>query len=512
MKSGKHARILAVAATVAAELVVGVLAQGTAPGPGPVSAEVAGQLKRAEELVAKDDAAGAEAALRAAVGLDSTSGSKRLLADFLMNRPLTAETLKEVLGLLKELSEDRGKAGAEALTVGLMRRLVPGGEAAGWLEQLRGHPGVTPLMLLAGDRIEVQLRPEAKSEIAGKTAKRVAGGALEDREDAVRWLAEIGEFKLAMPLLTREEALMDAGKFGAWSGPRMATDDWQAVLEVLEMPKVPVPEAVQKLLRGRAMMGTGKAEEGRALCGEACADAKVKPGELAELLALMASLRVPEVFEAELVKALAEPAAAEAVLKAVAPVVRRGRDGKALRHLYELAVASPVLGKNPEVLAKHAQSGMMLGMAEPVAVLEQRLNEAPLQSGPRIAYALGLLMEGKGELALRELQMRKPALDERKLEPSQLAVICAVFAATGHGEDAMALGGRIPTAALTVEETGWLRGQLEKAAGAAGGAAAAAPAATGWQRSVARYGFDLLLVAGVYVLWLIWQKFIRKSA
>jgi hypothetical protein len=53
---------------------------------------------------------------------------------------------------------------------------------------------------------------------------------------------------------------------------------------------------------------------------------------------------------------------------------------------------------------------------------------------------------------------------------------------------------------------------LEKAAGAAGGAAAAAPAATGWQRSVARYGFDLLLVAGVYVLWLIWQKFIRKSA
>lgn len=513
MKSGKHARILAVAATVAAELVVGVLAQGTAPGPRPVSAEVAGHLKKAEELVAKEDAAGAEAALRAAVGLDSTSESKRVLADFLMNRPLTAETLKEVLGLLKELSKDRGKAGAEALTVGLMRRLVPGAEAAGWLEQLRGHPGVTPLMLLAGDRIEVQLRPEAKSEIAGKTAKRVAGGALEDREDAVRWLAEIGEFKAAMPLLSREEALMDAGKFGAWTGPRMATDDWQAVLEVLAMPKVPVPEAVQKLLRGRAMMGTGKAEEGRALCGAACADAKVKPGELAELLALTASLRVPEVFEAELVKALAEPGAAEAVLKAVVPVVRRGRDGKAVRHLYELAVASPVLGKNPEVLAKHAQSGMMLGMAEPVAVLEQRLNEAPLHPAPRIAYGMGLLMEGKEELALREMQMRKPALDERKLEPSQLAVICAVFAATGHGEDAMALGGRIPTAALTVEETEWLRGQLEKAAGAAGGAAAAAaPAATGWQRSVARYGFDLLLVAGVYVLWLIWQKFIRKSA
>ena len=280
------------------------------------------------------------------------------------------------------------------------------------------------------------------------------------------------------------------------------------------MPKVPVPEAVQKLLRGRAMMGTGKVEEGRALCGEACAGAKVKPAELAELLALMASLRVPEVFEAELVKALAEPGAAEAVLKAVVPVVRRGRDGKAVHHLYELAVASPVLGKNPEVLAKHAQSRMMLGMAEPVAELEQRLNEAPLQTGPRIAYGMGLLMEGKGELALREMQMRKPALDERKLEASQLAVICAVFAATGHGEDAMALGGRIPTAALTVEETEWLRGQLEKAgaAGAAGGAAVAAPAATGWQRSVARYGFDLLLVAGVYVLWLIWQKFIRKSA
>jgi hypothetical protein len=122
-----------------------------------------------------------------------------------------------------------------------------------------------------------------------------------------------------------------------------------------------------------------------------------------------------------------------------------------------------------------------------------------------------LLKEGKGEQALRELQMRKPALDESKLEASQLAVICAVFAAAGHSEDAMALGGRIPTAALTVEETEWLRAELGKA-GAAGAVAAPAPAATGWQRSVARYGFDLLLVAGVYVLWLIWQKFIRKSA
>jgi len=511
MKSGKHARVLAVAATMAAVIVMDVSAQGTAPESASVSAEVAGHLKKAQELVGKADAAGAEAALRAAVAVDSTKEGKRALADFLMNRPLSAESVKEVLGLLKELSEDPGKAGAEALTVGLMRRLVPGGEAAGWLERLRGHPGVTPLMQLAGDRIEVQLRPEAKGEIAGKTAKRVAGGAVGDREDAVRWLVEIGELELAQPLLSREEALLDGGKFGAWTGLRMAMDDWQAVLEVLAMPKVPVPEPVQKLLRGRAMIGTGKVEEGRALCGEACADAKVKPGELAELLALMASLRVPEVFEAELVKALAEPGAAEAVLKAVVPVVRRGRDGKAVRHLYELAVASPVLGKDPEVVAKHAQLRMMMGMAEPVAVLESRLNDAPLQTGPRIAYALGLLMEGKGEQALRELQMRKPALDERKLEASQLAVICAVFAAGGHAEDAMALGGRIPTAALTVEETEWLRGQLGKA-GAAGGAAAAPAVAAGWQRSLARYGFDLLLVAGVYVLWLIWQKFIRKSA
>jgi hypothetical protein len=513
MRTGKHARVLAVAATLAAVMVMDVSAQGPGvPGPGSVSAEVAGHLKKAQELVAKADAAGAEAALRAAVAVDSTREGKRALADFLMNRPLSAESVKEVLGLLKELSEDPGKAGADALVVGLMRRLVPGAEAAGWLERLRGHPGVTPLMLLAGDRTELQLRPEAKVEIAGKTAKRVAGGAVEDREDAVRWLAEIGEFKLALPLLSREEALMDAGKFGAWTGPRMATDDWQAMLEVLAMPKVPVPEAVQKLLRGRAMIGTGKVEEGRVLCGEACADAKVKPAELAELLALLASLRVPEVFEAELVKALAEPGAAEAVLKAVVPVVRRGRDGKALHHLYELAVASPVLGKNPEVLAKHAQSRMMLGMAEPVAVLEQRMDEAPLQSGPRISYALGLLKEGKGEQALREMQMRKPALDESKLEPSQLVVICGVFAAAGHSEDAMALGGRIPMAALTVEETEWLRAELGKAGAAGAVAAPAAPAVSGWQRSVARYGFDLLLVAGVYVLWLIWQKFIRKSA
>lgn len=498
------------AATVAAAMVMEVRAQV----PGPVSEEVAGHLKRAKEYLGKADAAGAEAALRAAVAVDRTNEGKRALADFLMNRPLSGESVKEVVGLLKELSEDRGKAGADALTVGLMRRLVPMAEVAGWLERLRGHPGVTPLMLLAGDRIELQLRPEGKAEIAGKTAKRVEGGAVEDREDAVRWLVEIGELKLAQPLLTREEALLDAGKFGAWTGLRMAMDDWQAVLEVLAMPKVPVPEAVQKLLGGRALIGTGKVEEGRGLCGEAFEGVKEKPAELAELLALLASLRVPEVFEAELVKALAEPGAAEAVLKAVVPVVRRGRDGKAVHQLYELAVASPVLGKNAEVVAKHAQSRMMLGMSEPVAVLGQRLSEAPMQLGPRIAYALGLLKEGKADEALRELQMRKPALDESKLEASQLAVICAVFAATGHSEDARILGGRIPTAALTVEETDWLRGELGKA-GAAGGAVGAAgsvaPVAAGWQRSLARYGFDLLLVGAVYAVWKLWQRFTRKS-
>jgi hypothetical protein len=516
MRSGKHARVLAVAATVAAAIVMEVPAE-VAGGPGPVSAEVAGQLKLAGEMVAKGDAAGAEKALRAAVGVDGTSESKRVLADFLMNRPLSGESVKEVLGLLKELSEDRGKAGADALTVGLMRRLVPVAEAAGWLEELRGHPGVTPLMRLAGDGIEVQLRPEAKGEIAGKAAKRVEGGEVGDREDAARWLAEIGEFRLALPLLSREEALMDQGKFGAWTVPRMAMDDWGSLLEVLGAPKLPVPEAVRKLLRGRALIGTGKGEEGRALCREACLEAKAKPAEFGELLALLGSLREPELFEEELSKGLADAGTAEAVLKAVLPVLRRSRDANVMHHLYELAAGSGVLGKDPEVQARRSHYGLMLGKRESLTELEERLNGAPLAAWPRVAYVLGLLQEGKGEQALRELQIRKPPLEESKMDPSQIAVVAGVLAATGHGPDAAAVAGRVPLPALTVQEAEWLGVRLEKAGllkgrGAEGPGVAAAAVVPGWQRSVARYGFDLLLVAGAYGLWLIWKKFIRKSA
>jgi hypothetical protein len=135
-----------------------------------------------------------------------------------------------------------------------------------------------------------------------------------------------------------------------------------------------------------------------------------------------------------------------------------------------------------------------------------------------VTYVLGLLQEGKGEQALRELQIRKPLLEESKMDPSQIAVVAGVFAATGHGPDAAAVAGRLPVPALTVQEAEWLGGRLEKAGllqvpGAEGaGVAEAEPRATGWQRSVARYGFDLLLVAGAYGLWVIWQKFIRKSA
>ena len=308
---------------------------------------------------------------------------------------------------------------------------------------------------------------------------------------------------------------MDQGKFGAWAGPRMALDSWGEVLEVLGSAKLPVPGPVQKLLRGRALIGTGKADEGRGLCREACLEAKAKPGELAELLALLGSLREPELFEEELGKGFADAGAAEAVLKAVVPVVRRSRDANVLHRLYELAVASPVLGKDPEVRARLSHYGMMIGKREPVAELAARLDESPLAPGPRVTYVLGLVEDGKVEQAMRELEIRKPPLEESRLEPFQAAVIAGVLAGSGHGQEAAAMAGRLPVALLTKQEAEWLGEQLEKSGlfkKVEEPGVVAEVEASGWQRSLARYGFDLLLVAGVYVLWVIWQKFIRKSA
>ena len=520
MTTVQRVPVMVVAAMVAAASVTAVVAQGLgAAGSGEVAnGEVAVQLKLAGEMVAKGDAAGAEKALRAAVVADRTMGSKRALADFLMNRPMTGELAAEVVRLLGDLSEDQTKAGAEALTVGLMRRLIPPAEVDGWMGRLRSHPGVTPLMLVAVDRIEMGMKPGERGEIAARAVKRLEGAAVGDREDGVRMLTEMGEFKLALPLLSREEAVVDEGKLGAWSAVRIGLEEWGEILEVMAMPGLPVAESMQKLLKGRALIGTGKVEEGRALCREACRDGKVKPEERAGLFALLASLREPELFEEELRLVLGDAGAAGLVMKAVVPVLRRSRDARVMHHLYELAAGSAVLGKDAEVQAKRSHYGLMLGKRESLTELEERLNAAPLAAWPRVTYVLGLLQEGKGEQALRELQIRKPLLEESKMDPSQIAVVAGVFAATGHGPDAAAVAGRLPVPALTVQEAEWLGGRLEKAGllqvpGAEGaGVAEAEPRATGWQRSVARYGFDLLLVAGAYGLWVIWQKFIRKSA
>jgi hypothetical protein len=399
-----------------------------------------------------------------------------------------------------------------------MRRLIPAAEVDGWMGRLRSHPGVTPLMLVAVDRIEMGMKPGQRGEIAARAVKRLEGAAVGDREDGVRMLTEMGEFKLALPLLSREEAVVDEGKLGAWSAVRIGLEEWGEILEVMAMPGLPVAESMQKLLKGRALIGTGKVEEGRALCREACRDGKVKPEERAGLFALLASLREPELFEEELRLVLGDAGAAGLVMKAVVPVLRRSRDARVMHHLYELAAGSAVLGKDAEVQAKRSHYGLMLGKRESLTELEERLNAAPLAAWPRVTYVLGLLQEGKGEQALRELQIRKPLLEESKMDPSQIAVVAGVFAATGHGPDAAAVAGRLPVPALTVQEAEWLGGRLEKAGllqvpGAEGaGVAEAEPRATGWQRSVARYGFDLLLVAGAYGLWVIWQKFIRKSA
>ncbi len=514
MRTAQRVPVMVFAAMLAATCVVE--GQGAA-GSGVPSEAVVEQLKLAGELAAKQDVAGAEKALRAAAGIDTTFSSKRALADFLMNRPMTVELAAEVERLLGDLSEDQTRAGAEALTVGMMRRLIPPAKLDGWMGKLRSHPGVTPLMLVAADRIEMGMKPGERAEIAARVVKRLEGAAVGDREDGVRMLTEMGEFKLARSLLSREEAVLDEGKLGAWSAVRIGLEEWGEILEVLSMPGLPVSESMGKLLKGRALIGMGKGEEGRALCREACRDGKVTPAERATLFALLASLREPAMFEEELKLVLGDAEAAGLVIKAVVPVLRRSRDARVMHHLYELAAGSAVMGKDMEVQAKHSYYRMILGMPEKSGQLEERMNAVPLETLPRVTYALGLLQEGKGEQALRELQGRKPPLDQSRLEPSQVAVLAGVLAATGNGQDAAALVGRLPFAALTVQEAEWLGGQLDKAGllkkeVAAGAVAGAGPVATGWQRSLARYGFDLLLVAGAYALWVIWQKFIRKSA
>jgi hypothetical protein len=476
------------------------------PSPRLDPALVESHLKRAEELLAKKDEAGAEAALKEAVAVDISDRSKRVLATFLMDRPLDAERVPELLELLREVGKSQTVEGAAALSTALAQGMVPAGEVESWLTLIRAHPHATLPMLLAVDRMDAQLRPRERTMVASNTVKRLETAPVMDRAAGLQWLNEIGETSIGLGLLSREEALGDSIRAGVWMEARVLMGDWAGVLDALDQPDLRLPMQVQSVLRGQAMIKSGKVDEGRAMCRDVVTEAAGKDKELVSALSMLVGVGDQELFEEELAKVLRDPERAEAVFSAVSPAVYRTRDALKVRRFYEIAAEAPLLQNNVRVKSMLSHFRLLLGLDEDlvaIANVSERHADDPV---PRVTLALALLNLGDQVRALTELEDRKPDLDLTSLGVSQQAVVAAVLAANGRRDEALGMVARMPMNFLTQLETDWLRRYLDGDVKPRSRVVAVEEKSEPWKATAWRVGVDGAIVLGLFLAWKVYMR------
>lgn len=475
-----------------------------APKP-PDPAEVDAHLAKAQELIAADNPKAAERELRAAVTLDSTVKSKSQLANFLLNQPFgTTTDTDELVTLLRELGRNQTSIGAEALSSGAVLGIVPPAEIESWLTVLRSHPAATPAMLLTVDRLDALLHPRNQYSIAENAARRLRTATLPDRDAGMRWLSSIGEYNLASPLVSLDEAKQDRATMEGWLVNQTHAGNFDAVLAATAAPNLPLPGHTQKIFRGNALTHTSKSPEGLQLMRTACEETGTSRAALLDALAILAIIRVHPLFEEELTKAVSDPDTTSEIVDSLAKAVHLSGNAVTVRRFYEIAAAAPALRGDERIFSARDHFRLLLGLDVDLSDLARRA-EISRDPDPRITYIHGLLISGKPAAALIELEDRAPAIDPAVLTASQQAVVAATFAANDRLREALAVFSQLQQEQLTIQEREWLRGFFDTASKNARASQSSTPLTTRYPllATARRIAIDLGALFALFVIWKI---------
>jgi len=438
-------------------------AQPAQPAPTPPDpAKVDAHLDQARKFLAANNSKAAEKELRAAVTLDATVNSKSQLANFLLSQPLDPNATEELVSLLRELGRDQTSIGAEALFAGAVRCIVPRAEIESWLTVLRSHPAATTTILLTVDRLDALLHPRTQSTIAENAARRLRSAPLEDRDAGMRWLSSIGEYSLASPLVSLNEALQDRATMESWLVTHSLAGNFDAVLAATAAPNLPVPAYSRKIFHGNALAQSGKSAEGLQMMRDACNETGLTRSELLEALAILGVIRSHPLFEEELTKAISDPDTTAEAVNALSKAVHLSGDAVISRRFYEIAASAPALRGDERVSGTRDHFRLLLNLEVDINELA-RNSEIARDPAPRIAYILALLNVGQYAKALIETEDRAPTINPVFLTASQQAVIAATLAVNDRMREAFAILALIQQDQLTVQERDWLRGHLDAA-------------------------------------------------
>jgi tetratricopeptide (TPR) repeat protein len=484
-----------------------IVVESPSPQPAPKPpdpAEVDAHLAKAQELIAANNPKAAEAEFRAAMALDPTDKSKSQLATFLLDQPLDPNASNDLVSLLRELGRNQSAIGAEALSSGAVLGIVPPAEIESWLTVLRSHPAATPAMLLTVDRLDALLHPRNQYSIAENAARRLRTASLPDRDAGMRWLSSIGEYNLASPLVSLDEAKQDRATMEGWLVNQTHAGNFDAVLAATAAPNLPLPGHTQKIFRGNALTHTSKSPEGLQLMRTACEETGTSRTALLDALAILAIIRVHPLFEEELTKAVSDPDTTSEIVDALAKAVHLSGNAVTVRRFYEIAAAAPALRGDERIFSARDHFRLLLGLDVDLSDLARRA-EISREPDPRITYIHGLLISGKPAAALIELEDRAPAIDPAVLTASQQAVVAATFAANNRLREALAVFSQLHQEQLTIQEREWLRGFFDTASKNARSSQSTPPLTTRYPllATARRIAIDLGALFALFVIWKI---------
>ena len=422
----------------------------------------ASHLMRAELMLLKNDFAQAESEIRLAAQTDNTHQSKVVLSRFLISNRLNSQTAPEVLAILRELSKRDDAIGAEALANALSNGLVPESEIPGWIAALRSHKNTDTGVLLLADSAEIKFRPASKHAVIDNVVSRMKDAPVATRLEGMDWLIRCGEPGLAAGLLTREEALQTRPTLMLWMDANYLTKNTAPILDILAQEKIPLPDHMRKLYRGRALIMSGKTEEGKKEFEEAYALASGNPADFFETVSYLGLAGENDLFEKGLKQMFADPNSAEAALGKMIAATRSRRDSEILWRICNAAAESPVLEGNLSLLNDLAYLDILLGKQTDTAPIELRSQENPRDFAFRVTLGLSLLRDGKKKEALEILKSSNPPVRVMTLAPHQKAVVAAALAANGLKPEAFQAASLVSPQALSAQEVRLLKSYLDQ--------------------------------------------------
>lgn len=416
---------------------------------------VSAQIKEIE-----GDKRAQEIALRNAVEIEESKSTLIALARFLISNDIARRKSAEICDILQKVSTMGGDESRDALILGLNADLVPAENKAEWLQKFRNHPSADLKSLLLADQYEITAMPNSRSAILKAVLKRSGKLSLPDKVLVGDWLFKQSEPKMALELIPLKEAITSKISFLLWMRAARQVGYWKEIIGALQGTQNPLPyfEGIPYLTE--ALQKVGENEKSLSAYQEAIQKASKQPTELQAILEGFIMTNQWPLFLANANRILDNTKVARVGLDRFDALTAKYRNTVNRFELYDLALKSPVLCDDQEVIQKLQFLKLVLGKPVEADALKSALIKNPGDLQCRLNLVLAYLKQGKKAKAIYEFISPDNKIELGLFEPSQKIVAVAVLAADSRRNEALQLAATINREMISTQEEALLKSFL----------------------------------------------------